>query len=258
MMLEIISARKSFASLRTLYRAYFSAVGRINQEFITTFAIGGVRRRKAGLEKVLMSPILLSPGDRLVTVFGGGKVALRKCRHFEGFRIRVVSPEVLPELEAIAHEVVREAVDPETAGGYMEDSDIVVAATHDHALNDAIRDVSMSRGIMTNSAHGGGDVLIPSTLHRDGYTVTVSSEGRVPAFPPYVIERIDEFLDPSYDAMLELLVELRKVIRDRIPTQPGRAEFLASVLADETIWGMLRDGDTEGAYRRALAEGGLS
>ena len=47
-----------------------------------------------------MSPILLSPGDRLVTVFGGGKVALRKCRHFEGFRIRVVSPEVLPELEA--------------------------------------------------------------------------------------------------------------------------------------------------------------
>ena len=48
-----------------------------------------------------MSPILLSPGDRLVTVFGGGKVALRKCRHFEGFRIRVVSPEVLPELEAI-------------------------------------------------------------------------------------------------------------------------------------------------------------
>ena len=158
------------------------------------------------MEKVLMSPIVLSPGDRLVTVFGGGKVALRKCRHFEGFRIRVVSPEVLPELEGIAEEVVHVAVDPETAGTYMDGSDIVVAATASHELNDAIRDVSMSRGIMTNSAHGGGDVLIPSTLHRDGFTVTVSSEGRVPAFPPYVIERIDELLDPSYDSMLELLV----------------------------------------------------
>ena len=154
--------------------------------------------------------------------------------------------------------MVREAVDPETAGRYMDGSDIVVAATYDHGLNDAIRDVSMSRGIMTNSAHGGGDVLIPSTLHRDGYTVTVSSEGRVPAFPPYVIERIDGFLDQSYDSMLELLVELRKVIRDRIPTQPGRAEFLASVLADEAVWGMLRDGDKEGAYERALEKGGLS
>ena len=124
------------------------------------------------LEKVQMSPILLSPGDRLVTVFGGGNVALRKCRHFDGFRIRVVSPEVLPELEELADEVVREAVDPDTAAGYMDGSDIVVAATASHELNDAIRDVSMSRGIMTNSAHGGGDVLIPSTLHRDGFTVT--------------------------------------------------------------------------------------
>ena len=203
------------------------------------------------LEKVQMSPILLSPGDRLVTVFGGGRVALRKCRHFDGFRIRVVSPEVLPELEELA-------VDPETAAGYMDGSDIVVAATASHELNDAIRDVSMSRGIMTNSAHGGGDVLIPSTLHRDGFTVTVSSEGRVPAFPPYVIERIDEFLDPSYDSMLELLVELRKVIRDRISTQPGRAEFLAGVLADGDIWTMLREGDRDGAYAAAMERGGLS
>ena len=209
------------------------------------------------MEKVLMSPISLSPGNRLVVVFGGGRVALRKCRHFEGFRIRVVSPEVLPELESLAEEVVREAVDPDTAGRFMDGADIVVAATASHELNDAIRDVSMSRGIMTNSAHGGGDVLIPSTLHRDGYTVTVSSEGRVPAFPPYVIQKIDGFLDPSYDAMLALLVDLRAVIRDRIPTQPGRAEFLAGVLADEGIWALLLEGDSEGAYRAALERGGL-
>ena len=209
------------------------------------------------MEKVLMSPISLSPGNRLVVVFGGGRVALRKCRHFEGFRIRVVSPEVLPELESLAEEVVREAVDPDTVGGFMDGADIVVAATASHELNDAIRDVSMSRGIMTNSAHGGGDVLIPSTLHRDGYTVTVSSEGRVPAFPPYVIQKIDGFLDPSYDAMLALLVDLRAVIRDRIPTQPGRAEFLAGVLADEGIWALLGEGDSEGAYRAALERGGL-
>ncbi len=30
---------------------------------------------------VLMSPIYLSPGNRKVVVFGGGKVALRKCLH---------------------------------------------------------------------------------------------------------------------------------------------------------------------------------
>ena len=209
------------------------------------------------MDKVLMSPIVLSPGNRLVTVFGGGNVALRKCRHFEGFRIRVVADRILPELRDLADEVVDSAVDASTAGEYMDGSDIVVAATSDHALNDSIRDLSMSKGIMTNSAHGGGDVLIPSTLKREGYTVTVSSEGRVPAFPPYVIQRIDELLDPSYDRMLELLMMLRREIRDRIPTQPERARFLADVLADEDVWSLLRNGEVEPAFDLSMERGGL-
>ena len=204
-----------------------------------------------------MSPILLSPGNRLVTVFGGGRVALRKCRHFDGFRIRVVSEEVMPELRELAEEVLIDSIDRDNVLRYIEGSDIVVAATSDHALNDMIRDTAMSRGIMTNSAHGGGDVLIPSTLHRDGWTLCVSSEGRVPAFPPYVIERIDEMLDPSYDAMLALLVDLRAVIRERIPTQPARAEFLAGVLADEGVWDLLREGRGGEARALALEMGGL-
>ena len=209
------------------------------------------------MDKVLMSPIVLSPGNRLVTVFGGGNVALRKCRHFEGFRIRVVADRILPELRDLADEVVDSAVDASTAGEYMDGSDIVVAATSDHALNDSIRDLSMSKGIMTNSAHGGGDVLIPSTLKREGYTVTVSSEGRVPAFPPYVIQRIDELLDPSYDRMLELLMMLRREIRTRIPNQPERAKFLADILADGEVWDLLRNDDIQSAFDLSMERGGL-
>ena len=209
------------------------------------------------VESVDMSPILLSPRDRLVAVFGGGRVALRKCLHFKGFRIRVVSEEVLPELRDLADEVVFGRIDDGLVEEAIGDADIVVAATSDHALNDRIRDISMSHGKMTNSAHGGGDVLIPSTLHRDGWTVCVSSEGRAPAFPPYVINKIDELLDGSYDSMLALLCDLRTEIRDRIPTQPERAAFLAEVLADEDVWGLLRDGRTDEARRISLERGGL-
>ena len=204
-----------------------------------------------------MSPILLSPRNRLVTVFGGGNVALRKCRHFKGFRIRVVAEKVLPELEELAGEVFLDTIDKRNVQKYMDGSDIVIAATSDHSLNDMIRDTSMSEGIMTNSAHGGGDVLIPSTLHRDGWTVCVSSEGRAPAFPPYVINKIDGFLDPSYDSMLELLVGLRAEIRGRIATQPERAAFLAGVLDDDEVWSLLRSGEKDAARTLALEKGGL-
>lgn len=204
------------------------------------------------MEKVLMSPILLSPGSRLIVVFGGGPVALRKCRHFEGFRFRIVAETILPELKELAEEIYEVAVDPQTADKFMDGASMVIAATNSHELNDAIRDLSMSKGIMTNSAHGGGDVLIPSTLERNGYKITVSSEGRVPAFPPYVIKAIDEYLDPSYDLMLELLVELRKEIRELIPTQPARAKFLAEVMEDRGIWMLLKQNDLRRARNRAM------
>lgn len=205
-----------------------------------------------------MSPILLSPGGRVVTVFGGGPVALRKCRHFDGFRIRVIALEVLPELRELADEVFIDEISSDSIPRWIEGSDIVVAATSDHGLNDMIRDISMSKGIMTNSAHGGGDVLIPSTLHRDGWTICVSSEGRVPAFPPYVINRIDELLDSSYDRMLALLFELRGDIHGRIPTQPERAAFLAGVLADSDIWRLLEEDKMPEARQLALERGGLA
>lgn len=204
------------------------------------------------MEKILMSPILLSPGSRLIVVFGGGPVALRKCRHFEGFRFRIVAETILPELKELAEEIHEVTIDPQTADKFMNGASMVIAATNSHELNDAIRDLSMSKGIMTNSAHGGGDVLIPSTLERNGYKITVSSEGRVPAFPPYVIKAIDEYLDPSYDLMLELLVELRKEIRELIPTQPARAKFLADVMEDRGIWMLLKQNDLRRARNRAM------
>ncbi len=208
-------------------------------------------------KRVLMSPIYLSPGNRKVVVFGGGKVALRKCLHFEGFHIRVIAKEILPELKELSDESIIDEISAESVPRYIGDADIVIAATSNHELNDSIRDASLSMGKMTNSAHGGGDVLIPSVLKRPGYSVTVSSEGRVPAFPPYVVRALDDFLDPSYDRMLDLLMRVRPVIRDRIPTQPGRAEFLANVLDNEEVWGLLRAGKEDEAFERVMKEGGI-
>ena len=208
-------------------------------------------------KSILMSPIYLSPGKRRIVVFGGGKVALRKCQHFEGFHIKVISKEILPELRQIADETVETDIDPETAGKWMDGADIVIAATSVHELNNAIRDISLSKGIMTNSAHGGGDVLIPSVLKRPGYSVTVSSEGRVPAFPPYVVRALDNFLDSSYDSMLDLLVRVRPIIKQKIATQPERAQFLADILENENVWKLLRENKEEEAYQTVMREGGL-
>jgi precorrin-2 dehydrogenase / sirohydrochlorin ferrochelatase len=205
-----------------------------------------------------MSPVFVSPGNRRIVVFGGGKVALRKCLHFAGFRITVVADAILPELEEIADESVVRHIDAGCVGELSSGAWMVIAATDSKELNGTIRDTAMGMGILTNSAHGGGDVLIPSVLDRDGFTITASTGGRVPAFPPYLIKKIDSALDGSFDLMLDLLVRLRPASMDGIPTQQGRAAFLADVLDDATVWGYLRMGDVDSAEAYALEKGGLS
>jgi len=208
-------------------------------------------------EDKMMSPLFISPGDRLVVLFGGGKVALRKCIHFEGFRIRVVANHILPELRFIADETVMDKIDESSVYQNIGGAFIVVAATNDKELNGMIRDIATSSGILVNSAHGGGDVLIPSVLKRENYTVTVSTGGKAPAFPPYLVDMLDGILDDSYDLMMELMIEIRPMVMDNIPSQEERASFLSSILRDENIWDHLRHGDMDAAMESAKRMGGL-
>ena len=72
----------------------------------------------------------------------------------------------------------------------------------------------------------------------------MSSEGSVPAFPPYVAKMIDGFLGPEYDLMMDLLRTLRKDLQEKVSQQPRRAEFLAEVLDNKEVWDALRAGDS--------------
>jgi len=182
---------------------------------------------------------------------------LRKCLHFRGFEIKVVAEEILPEIRELADSCVETTITLSNAGELMEGADIVLASTSSKELNFMIRDIAKKKRIPVNCAHGGGDVLIPSTLRRGGFTITVSSEGRAPAFPPYVIEEIDNHLDGGYEKMLELLVKLRPEVMERISEQPERARILAEILENEEVWKLLRSGDAEGAYALAAERGGL-
>ncbi|MBR4504378.1 MAG: hypothetical protein IKP20_05355 [Candidatus Methanomethylophilaceae archaeon] len=198
-----------------------------------------------------MAPVYIESGDRLITVFGGGNVALRKIRHFEGFRIRVIARDILPEIRDIADECVQCDITPETVRDNLPGTFIAVAATDSKSLNAMVRDSAKESGVPVNSAHGGGDILIPSTIRRRNYSVCVSSEGRVPAFPPYVAEILEPVLDDSLDDMMDLMVRMRPIVMSEIPEQKRRAEILRDILHDESIWESIRAGDHQKAFETA-------
>ena len=152
-----------------------------------------------------MVPVLVSPERLRILVIGGGNVALRKCRHFEGAEITVIAENAVPEMDSVSERVIRKRTDAGELRGMMGCFDIIVAATDDIALNSEIRDSALAAGLYVNSAHGGGNIVIPSVLRRDGYTVSVSAEGRLPAFPPFAVRELDEILDGRFDGMFAVL-----------------------------------------------------
>jgi precorrin-2 dehydrogenase / sirohydrochlorin ferrochelatase len=210
------------------------------------------------LETPAMVPVLISPANKHIVVFGGGNVALRKCYHFKGFDITVIAEHILPEIRDLASKVIEKKISADNCARYMRKAYLVIAATSSKTLNDSIRDQARARGISVNSAHGGGDLLIPSILMRDNYLVAVSSVGRAPAFPPYIIEKLDGMLGEDYDRMLALLIKLRPVIRSKIKTQPERAAFTELILHDDRTWILLRAKDDEEAYQHALDLGNIT
>lgn len=197
-------------------------------------------------------PVYLSTDMVKVTVFGGGNAALRRCRHFEGAAIRVVSEKTVPGFEDLTDDIVRQTIDPSTAGEFIKGSHVVIVATGDRALDDAIRDVSMSMDVLTCSANGGDDLHIPSMVRREGYTLSVSSDADVSVFQTNVMELIDQSLDDTYDMMLQLLTDLREDVREYLPSQVDRARFLAEVMADRGIWKLLEFKDLKRAHKRAM------
>lgn len=197
------------------------------------------------------SPILVDASGMRVTVIGGGKVALRKCLHFPGADIRVVSESAVPGMEDIASDIVRTTVDQSNVGPLISGSDLVIAATDDKDVNDMVCAKAKELGIWVNSAHGSGSVIIPSVLERDGYRVSVSTNGTVPAFPPFLVECLDRLLDGRFDSMYRLLRDSRARIAGK-GTQPERSELLRRIARDGIVSESIEAGDTEAAERRAM------
>jgi precorrin-2 dehydrogenase/sirohydrochlorin ferrochelatase len=120
---------------------------------------------------------------------------------------------------------------------------LAVAATPDNALNDRIGALCRSQGILFNNACGEpGDVVIPSVIRGDNFTLSISTGGESPAISRYLREHLQSSL-PCLDRMIGLQGRLRRLLWRTEPEIAKRKEILVSVLHDQDAWEALREGD---------------
>lgn len=198
-----------------------------------------------------MIPLVHDFTDATVLIFGGGPVGARKARRFaREARVVVVSP-AFAESEFGDSELVRAAPEPGEIDGWLERHEpaLVVAATDDDAVNDAIVAAAQRRNVLVNRADraGGrepGSVVVPATVEEPPVTVAIATGGTAPALSKYLRKELEETLSGA-DEMATLLGELRRELKAQSVPQDRRRQLVTTVVEDPTVWTALRTGTTK-------------
>ncbi|WP_235514180.1 bifunctional precorrin-2 dehydrogenase/sirohydrochlorin ferrochelatase [Deinococcus sp. Leaf326] len=113
-------------------------------------------------------------------IVGGGAVALRRAATLlaSGLDVRVVAPAILPDLAALPVRAERRPYAPADLTGVR----LVVAATDDAALNDAVAEQARAAGVLVNHAGEArrGTLRFPAVAERAGVQVAVSTGRELP------------------------------------------------------------------------------
>ena len=179
-------------------------------------------------------PLSLKLTGQPCLVVGGGAVAGRKIELLTaaGATVSVVAREASTDVRQYcqAHGVrLRERAfrEADVAGCRL-----VVAATNDATVNQAIRDACEREGVLVNVVDDGerSSVLFPAIVDRGSVTVAIATGGASPTLARRLRERIESVLPTSLGALANYLSSRRQRIREALPSSDARRRFWDAAL----------------------------
>jgi precorrin-2 dehydrogenase/sirohydrochlorin ferrochelatase len=196
-----------------------------------------------------MIPLIHDFTDSTVLVFGGGSVGTRKAERFAGEAdVIVISPTF--ETESLSDvRYVRAAPSPENVDRWFDRTTpaLVVAATDDEALNEAIEREAQARGVLVNRTdeagpRDAGSVVVPATVSDGPVLAAIATSGTSPALSKHLRKELESEL-AGVGELATLLAELRTELRGKDVSPATRQEALRAVVASDRVWKHLDSGN---------------
>ncbi len=210
--------------------------------------------RPPGPDKVFY-PMFVDLEGRRCLVVGGGPVATEKVEKLldHGAAVRLVTPEMTPDLEAIAaagrlHELHRRTYRPEDLEGCF----LVIAATNLDAINRMVWQDAEARNMLCNVV----DVpplcnfIVPSIVRRGELALAISTGGASPVVAKHIRRELEAAYGPEWESLVNLLRELRDDLKDRYLDMPSRRDAVERLMATDVVR-RLAEGDEDGARELA-------
>ena len=199
---------------------------------------------------------LVGLGAARCVVVGGGAVAARKVAGLRqaGAKPIVISPTLCPELETQAAQGGIEVVRRPYQQGDLTGARLVIAATDDPAVNEAVCREAQAVGCLVNvvddPAHC--SFFVPAVVRRGALTIAISTGGKSPTLARRIRQQLESLFDSAYGPLLDLLSRLRPTVQAAVSEPRRRAAFWERLLDSDAL-DRLRAGDEAGAIAQAEA-----
>lgn len=179
-------------------------------------------------------PLFTRIEGRSCLVVGGGAIALRKAGLLAraGAKVRVVAPEITPELERLALDSDGSAELREYRVDDLSDVVLVIAATSDAGVNATVSADAFARRVPVNVVDSPElcSVILPSIIDRSPLIVAVSSGGASPVLARQLRAKLESWIPSAYGRLARLAARFRQRVREAVPDMDQRRRFWEDTL----------------------------
>lgn len=181
-------------------------------------------------QTVSLFPLFLKLEGKRCLVVGAGLIGLEKIESLLrcGAVIRVVAPHATARVQQLSGtgeiEWLTRRYEPGDAAG----CDLIIAATNDRRVNQAVFEEASRRSILCNTADDPPlcDFFFGSVVQRGELQIAISTAGQSPALAQRLRREIDAQLPPDLGPWLEELGRLRREVLQAMPAGAERKALL--------------------------------
>lgn len=183
-------------------------------------------------------PLWVRLGGFKCLVVGGGQVAWRKIRMLleAGASVVVVTKKASPQVEEMARGGFIQLRIKEVEQEDLKGARLVVVATDKGEVNRSVSHWAQQLGVLCNVVDKPElcTAVFPAVCRKGKLEVAVSTGGASPAMAARLRDQIADSLRPGYEALLDLLSEMRARVKEMGLSEKKRLALLRS-LVDEKI-----------------------
>lgn len=201
-------------------------------------------------------PVFLNLRDRLTLVVGGGVVAARKIELLlkAHARVRVIAPELTPELAVFRDAGRIEHVAATFEDGQLDQAAFVIAATDSRAVNHAVSRAGAARGVFVNVVDDqeASSAVMPAIVDRSPVIVAIGTSGQSPTLARRLRAQLEAMLPERLGELARWAGEARERVKLALPDPDRRRRFWDRLFAGNVANALLAGQSREA--ERLLAE----